>query len=161
MAAKMKIKVCLHAGGVGLCNYAAHVSILDFINFSGTHEGKVTEYIDHLQEHFVHDLVVKNGKYIAPSHVGFGMEMKEASLAEFEYPEGRYWAKEYKNHFYKNIKGVHLPPPHIPSRVPAGDYSVSTTDKPRVNRTLMFFGLSGLAVLATCFLKRVLKSDSR
>lgn len=157
MAAKKKIKVCLHAGGVGLCNYAAHVAILDFINFSGTHEGRVTEYIDHLQEHFVHDLVVKNGKYIAPAHIGFGMEMKEESLSEFEYPRGRYWVKECKNHFYKNAKGVHLPPPFIPSRVPAGDYTEAAVDKPRVNRTLLFFGLGGLVVVTASIWKRIFK----
>lgn len=157
MAAKKKIKVCLHAGGVGLCNYAAHVCILDFINFSGTHEGKVTEYIDHLQEHFVHDLVVKNGKYIAPAHVGFGMEMKEESLAQFEYPHGNYWSKEYKNHFYNNRKGIHLPPPYIPSRVPAGDYAVSSEEKSSVNLPLFVLGLGTVALAIAAAAAKQLK----
>jgi len=129
MAAKMKVKVCLHAGGVGLCNYAAHVCILDYINLSGTTEGKVTEYIDHLQEHFVHDLVVKRGKYIAPKDAGFGMEIKDESLAEYEYPFGRYWTKEYPNHFYKSKNGVHLPPPALPGRIAAGAYEGACVDQ--------------------------------
>ena len=45
MASKFKKKVCLHAGGVGLCNYAAHVCVLDYIKFSGSMglQGKLTE----------------------------------------------------------------------------------------------------------------------
>jgi len=70
MAAKENVKLCLHAGGVGLCNMAAHVCVFDYINISGNLDGGMTEYIDHLQEHFIHDLVVVNGKYIAPSAFG-------------------------------------------------------------------------------------------
>lgn len=166
MAAKKKVKVCLHAGGVGLCNYAAHVCILDYINFSGTHDGKFTEYIDHLQEHFVHDLVVREGKYIAPKDAGFGMDMKESSLSEFEYPHGRYWTEEYPNHFYKNCKGVHLPPPYLPGRVSAGEYAkenqsvtvASTTASTSTSRINLFF--AGVACIAIGFgLAKLTKTD--
>jgi L-fuconate dehydratase len=34
MARKFGVKVCIHAGGVGLCNMAAHIAILDFVAIS-------------------------------------------------------------------------------------------------------------------------------
>ena len=48
MAAKYGLKVCPHAGGVGLCEYVQHLSMIDYLCFSATHEGRVTEYVDHL-----------------------------------------------------------------------------------------------------------------
>ena len=64
--------------------------ILDYVKFSGSLglEGKMTEYVDHLQEHFVHDLVMKNGRYMAPKDNGFGVEMKSESLDEYQWPTG-------------------------------------------------------------------------
>ena len=119
MAAKMNVKVCLHAGGVGLCNMAATVCIFDYINISPSLDGKMTEYIDHLQEHFVHDLVVKKGRYLAPTHIGLGLEMKEESLAKYEYPHGPYWSCEAnKGRFYSNIEGRPLPPQMLSSSLP-------------------------------------------
>ena len=50
MAKKFGVKVCIHAGGVGLCNMAAHLCILDFVAISKSTHGKMAEYIDHLQE---------------------------------------------------------------------------------------------------------------
>eukprot|EP00501_MAST-03F_sp_TOSAG23-6_P000092 GSMAST32.ASY1.ANO1.94.1 assembled CDS len=110
MAAKMKVKICLHAGGVGLCNMAAHVCVFDHINLSGCYKGRMTEYIDHLQEHFVYDLVVRNGKYIAPTDAGLGLEMKEESLSMYEFPTGHYWSKVCPNHFYKSRDGIDMTP---------------------------------------------------
>src|SRR5699024_9191900 len=52
MAAKYELKVCPHAGGVGLCEYVQHLSMIDYVCFSGTKEGRVAEYVDHLHEHF-------------------------------------------------------------------------------------------------------------
>ncbi|MFP3560164.1 enolase C-terminal domain-like protein, partial [Paraburkholderia sp. SIMBA_049] len=53
LAAKYGLPVCPHAGGVGLCEYVQHLSMIDYVCISGTKEGRVTEYVDHLHEHFV------------------------------------------------------------------------------------------------------------
>ena len=36
MAAKFGVRVCPHAGGVGLCEYVQHLSMFDFVGISGT-----------------------------------------------------------------------------------------------------------------------------
>ena len=83
MAAKFGKPVCPHAGGVGLCEYVQHLSMIDYLSISGSWEGRVTEYVDHLHEHFVTPCVLENGRYQAPSAPGFSIEMKEETLAQF------------------------------------------------------------------------------
>ena len=58
MAAKFGVPVCPHAGGVGLCEYVQHLAIFDYIAVSGSLEGRVVEYVDHLHEHFLDPVVV-------------------------------------------------------------------------------------------------------
>ncbi|HSP57778.1 MAG TPA: enolase C-terminal domain-like protein, partial [Halomonas sp.] len=57
MAAKFGVPVCPHAGGVGLCEYVQHISLFDYIAVSGSLDGRVLEYVDHLHEHFVDPVV--------------------------------------------------------------------------------------------------------
>jgi len=83
MAAKFGKPVCPHAGGVGLCEYVQHLSMIDFLVVSGSWEGRVAEYVDHLHEHFVHPCTVVNGRYQAPAEPGFSIEMKPETLARF------------------------------------------------------------------------------
>ena len=83
MAAKYELPVCPHAGGVGLPPYVPHISMIDSLCFSGTTEGRVTEYVDHLHEHFVVPPVVRNGRYLPPSQPGFSAQMTEETLASF------------------------------------------------------------------------------
>ncbi len=59
MAAKFGVPVCPHAGGVGLCELVQHLSMFDYIAVSGSLDGRVTEFVDHLHEHFVHPVVIK------------------------------------------------------------------------------------------------------
>jgi L-fuconate dehydratase len=66
MAAKFNIKVCPHAGGVGLCEYVQHLAMIDYICISGTMEDRVVEYVDHLHEHFIEPVMMRNGRYIPP-----------------------------------------------------------------------------------------------
>ena len=54
MAAKLKVPVCPHAGGVGLCEMVQHLEMFDYVALSGTTEKRVIEYVDHLHEHFKH-----------------------------------------------------------------------------------------------------------
>lgn len=85
MAAKYGLPVWPHAGGVGLCEYVQHMSMIDFIAISGQKDSRRIEYVDHLHEHFIDPCVVENGAYKAPSLPGFSIEMKPKSIANFRF----------------------------------------------------------------------------
>ncbi len=91
MAAKYKIPVCPHAGGVGLCEYVQHLSMIDYICVSGVLENRVIEYVDHLHEHFVDPVIIKNGAYMPPSLPGYSIQMNEESLENYSFPDGETW----------------------------------------------------------------------
>ena len=91
LARKFDVPVCPHAGGVGLCELVQHLSIFDYVAVSGSLENRVTEFVDHLHEHFVDPCIVENGAYRLPANPGYSAEMFESSLAEFAYPDGTYW----------------------------------------------------------------------
>lgn len=84
MAAKFKIPVCPHAGGVGLCEYVQHLSMIDYIAISGSMENRIIEYVDHLHEHFLDPVIIKNGAYMPPKLPGYSITMKEKSLKEYQ-----------------------------------------------------------------------------
>ena len=81
MAAKYKLPVCPHAGGVGLCEYVQHLSMIDYLCFAGTRDGRVIEYVDHLHEHFVDPCRIEHAAYMPPTAPGFSITMKPESLA--------------------------------------------------------------------------------
>ncbi|MFP4293902.1 MAG: L-fuconate dehydratase [Cyclobacteriaceae bacterium] len=94
MAAKFGIPVCPHAGGVGLCEYVQHLAMFDFVAVSGSLEGRMIEYVDHLHEHFLDPVQIRNGRYMPPVKPGYSIEMKADTLRNYAYPEGRVWAEE-------------------------------------------------------------------
>jgi L-fuconate dehydratase len=83
MAAKYDLPVCPHAGGVGLCEYVQHLSMIDYLCFSATKQDRVTEYVDHLHEHFLSPPTVRDGAYFPSEVPGFSIEMKPETLARF------------------------------------------------------------------------------
>ena len=83
LAAKFGVRVCPHAGGVGLCEIVQHLSYFDFAAVSGTQEGRMIEFVDHLHEHFLDPVVVTDGRYRVPSRPGSGAEMHPASIAQY------------------------------------------------------------------------------
>lgn len=85
MAAKFGVPVCPHAGGVGLCEYVQHLAMIDYIAISGSLENRVSEYAAHLHEHFLHPVRMENGRYMPPAAPGYSIEMKPASLDEYEF----------------------------------------------------------------------------
>jgi L-fuconate dehydratase len=85
MAAKYKLPVCPHAGGVGLCEYVQHLSMIDYLCIAGTREGRVIEFVDHLHEHFIDPCVIQNAAYMPPQLPGFSIEMKPQSLVDYEF----------------------------------------------------------------------------
>ena len=85
MAAKYGLPVCPHAGGVGLCEYVQHLSMIDYLCIAGTLEGRVIEYVDHLHEHFEDPCVIRNAAYMPPHRPGFSIEMKAASRERYRW----------------------------------------------------------------------------
>lgn len=85
MAAKYELPVWPHAGGVGLCEYVQHLSMIDFVAVSGTMDGRVIEYVDHLHEHFLHPCVIRDAAYMPPASPGFSIEMKPSSIDQYTF----------------------------------------------------------------------------
>lgn len=104
LAKKRGVQMCVHAGGVGLCNMGAHLGCIDAAVISAhnlDNEGnRMMEYIDHLSEHFFHPPGTKNGRYLAPIALGWGLDMRPESLDKFEWPTGSYWGDK-QDHFDK------------------------------------------------------------
>jgi L-fuconate dehydratase len=92
LAAKFGVPICPHAGGVGLCEYAQHVSMFDYVAVSGSMDDRECEFTDHLHEHFVDPVRVINGRYMPPVKPGYSIEMLPESLADYAYPHGPRWA---------------------------------------------------------------------
>lgn len=108
------VRVCVTASDR---SQAALYSLIDYIAISGTMERNVLEFVDHLHEHFLYPCSInKNGRYNVPSNAKEGyrwgffpvrysravwiadnyriarsIEVHEASIAEYEYPNGSYW----------------------------------------------------------------------
>ena len=92
LAAWFDVPVCPHAGGVGLCELVQHLAIFDYVAVSGSLDRRVTEYVDHLHEHFVEPCVIRNGAYVLPVAPGYSAEMYRDSLRTYRFPDGTYWA---------------------------------------------------------------------
>jgi L-fuconate dehydratase len=92
LAARFGVRVCPHAGGVGLCELVQHLSFFDYAALSGTMDSRYIEWIDHLHEHFAAPARVSGGRYVAPDRPGGSGEMLAESLARFAYPSGPVWA---------------------------------------------------------------------
>ncbi|MFF1831896.1 L-fuconate dehydratase [Paenarthrobacter sp. NPDC058040] len=91
LAAKFGVRVCPHAGGVGLCEAVQHLSMFDFVAVSGTKEDRMIEFVDHLHEHFVDPVDVHGGAYWPPSLPGAGNQMLRETLAGYSFPDGPVW----------------------------------------------------------------------
>jgi L-fuconate dehydratase len=94
LAAKYGVPVCPHAGGVGLCELVQHLSMFDLVALSGTTDDRVIEYVDHLHEHFIDPVVIREGRYSAPTAPGFSAAMRPESIAQYTFPGGTFWAAD-------------------------------------------------------------------
>nr|WP_244954011.1 L-fuconate dehydratase [Spelaeicoccus albus] len=89
LAAKFGVRVCPHAGGVGLCEAVQHLSMFDYVAVSGQLDGRMIEYVDHLHEHFVTPVRIENGNYVTPTAPGAGTEMLPDSIDAYTFrPDG-------------------------------------------------------------------------
>jgi L-fuconate dehydratase len=91
LAAARDVPVCPHAGGIGLCEYVQHISVIDFLCVSGSLDNRTTEWADHLHEHFLHPATVRNGAYVLPEAPGYSIEMLPESIATLRFPDGAEW----------------------------------------------------------------------
>ena len=98
MAAKFGVPVCPHAGGVGLCELVQHLSLFDYIAVSGRMDDRVTEFVDHLHEHFVDPVVVREGRYLAPTQPGYSTTIKPESRMDYRFPDGPMWKSSEEKH---------------------------------------------------------------
>ncbi|XP_068626646.1 mitochondrial enolase superfamily member 1-like [Battus philenor] len=103
MAEKLKVKVCPHAGGVGLCEMVQHLQYWDYASLSGTMEGRLIEYVDQQHEHFYDPTVVVNARYLAPKLPGYSTQFLPETLDKYTYPNGKEWQRMFK-------EGVFPPP---------------------------------------------------
>jgi L-fuconate dehydratase len=92
LAAKFGVPVCPHAGGVGLCEYVQHLSMVDYLRVSASLDDRLIEYVDHLHEHFLAPVVMRGGRYMPPTEPGYSATMRPESLEECAFPRGRLWA---------------------------------------------------------------------
>ena len=67
--------------------------MIDYVLINGEKDNKVVEYQDSLHEHFIYPCKINNGNYMPPRDLGYSIEMKENSVNEFSYPNGKYWKK--------------------------------------------------------------------
>ncbi|XP_014207212.1 mitochondrial enolase superfamily member 1-like isoform X2 [Copidosoma floridanum] len=95
MAKKLNVPVCPHAGGVGLCEMVQHLQMWDFVSLSGTTENRIIEYVDQQHEHFEDPVTIKNAHYMPPSVPGYSTKIKDASLTNYAYPEGKEWQRMF------------------------------------------------------------------
>ena len=93
MADKYNIPVCPHAGGVGLNEMVRHWIMIDFICISQTVDGRMCEYAQHLDEHFIEGALHKNGRYYPPMYPGY-CRMKWSSIKDYQFPNGKIWKEK-------------------------------------------------------------------
>jgi L-fuconate dehydratase len=93
LAAHFGVPVCPHAGGVGLCELVVHLAAIDFVCVSGTMDGRVVEWVDHLHEHFREPARVSRARYQMPRLPGYA-QLLPASMDRYRYPEGTFWIED-------------------------------------------------------------------
>ena len=91
LAARFGVPVCPHAGGLGLCEYVQHLSVIDYVCVSGSLADRTTEFANHLHEHFVDPARIRNGRYLLPEMPGYSADLTPSALEELTYPTGRVW----------------------------------------------------------------------
>jgi L-fuconate dehydratase len=68
-----------------------HLAIFDYLRISGSLENRVTEFVDHLHEHFVDPVRIVNGHYLLPENPGYSTEIRPETLLAYQYPNGPVW----------------------------------------------------------------------
>jgi L-fuconate dehydratase len=72
----------------------SHLAMWDAVAVTGHHPKRVVEFVDHLHQHFIDPVSIKNGSYQAPLISGASAQMHQASIDEYVFPGGSYWKNE-------------------------------------------------------------------
>jgi L-fuconate dehydratase len=67
------------------------MSIVDYVCVSGSMDGRLLEYVDHLHEHFTSPVHVQHARYSLPLDPGYSARMHPESITTYRYPDGSYW----------------------------------------------------------------------
>lgn len=87
MAAKYGVPVCPHSGGIGLGQLVGAMAVFDQAWFGS--EGRLLEYLEFLQAGvFRHPLQIRDGRYVLPEALGWGLEMEDDFVARYRFPDG-------------------------------------------------------------------------
>lgn len=92
MAAKFGVPVCPHGGGIALCNMIQHYGMWDQIAVSGHSDTQLVEYIDFLQEAVETPVATRDGCYVTPTALGWGLEFLPEFIDQHRFPNGDVWA---------------------------------------------------------------------
>lgn len=98
------MKVCPHAGGVGLCEMVQHLQMWDYTSVSCTKADRYVEYVDQQHEQFVHPTVVENAHYLAPKAPGYSTKLKTDAIEQYEYPNGSEWQRMFSEGIFTPTK---------------------------------------------------------
>lgn len=93
MAAKYKVPVCPHGGGIALCNMIQHYGMWDQIAVAGHSDTQLVEYIDFLQEAVQTPVEVRDGCYVTPKAPGWGLEFLPDFVEQHRFPDGEIWSR--------------------------------------------------------------------
>jgi L-fuconate dehydratase len=68
--------------------------MFDYLCVAGTMDGRVIEYVDHLHEHFEDPVVVRGGRYMAPTRPGYSITIRPESRMAHQFPGGAVWLEK-------------------------------------------------------------------
>lgn len=106
MAKKFNKPVCLHAGGVGLCEMGVHAALFDYIAITNSLQDRWFEYAGALHEHFEDPVKISNGRYVVPKAPGYAADLLPSSIEKFEFPNGFYWKTHRKMKKFVGFQGI-------------------------------------------------------
>lgn len=79
---------------LGHATIARAIQPIAVATVSATMDVRVCEYVDHLHEHFVDSVIVRNSRYMAPRRPGYSIQIKPESRKMHRFPDGTAWRKD-------------------------------------------------------------------
>lgn len=100
MAAKAGVKVCPHAGGIGLCEYVRHLCMIDFICFNPKDEmDRVCESVTDSKTLFCENIKFnkrEDGLFYLPAQDPGYAQFREDIVKRYSFPYGPEWRGDAK-----------------------------------------------------------------
>jgi L-fuconate dehydratase len=67
--------------------------MFDYIAVAGRMDDRITEFVDHLHEHFIDPVVIRRGRYMVPEMPGYSSTIKAETRAAYRFPDGPVWTR--------------------------------------------------------------------